>query len=421
MSRVLQTRVFLLLCAFGIAVRLALIATTFGTNDAIFWSAWARLVGQAGISGAYAYSQMVNHPPLALALVRITDAIAAASGIVFTDVFRLVQVAADTLSAFALYRIGSRAGREWGQSLALFVLLSPAAAFVSGFHCNSDPLMVALVAFAAMLAIEARYRSAAVALALAAGIKVVPVLAVPIFLASIPREVRKRFLGTFVLAASIIYLPAVIAGGPVVIRNIFGYAGGLPYEWGIPGVAFGASHAFPSMKPQFLAVMTLYNRYGRLAVYAAIVIVIVLAFQSRAAASASGAVGDRSGHRNTALQFTAILFMAMFALAPGFGVQYLAWLIPVIPFALPWRWAIAVNAATSLFLFITYTVWSGGWPWWFADIARPGRYRYVAAIAGYLMWSVVCAALYVALRSRNRGETGVQTPTAELQPSPGSG
>lgn len=406
MSRVLQTRVFLLLCTFGIAVRLALIATTFGTNDAMFWSTWAKLVREAGISGAYAYSQMVNHPPLALALVRITDAIAAASGLVFTDVFRFVQVAADTLSAFALYRIGSRASREWGQSLALFVLLSPAAAFVSGFHCNSDPLMVALVALAAMLVVESRFRAAAATLALAAGIKVVPVLLVPIFVASIPRGFRKRFLGTFALAASIIYLPAVIAGGPVVIRNIFGYAGGLPYEWGIPGVAFGASHAFPSMKPQFLSVMTLYNRQGRFAVYAAIAIVVILAWRRRS---------------EQPLQFTAILFMAMFALAPGFGVQYLAWLIPVLAFALPWRWSVAVNAATSLFLFTTYTVWNGGWPWWFADVARPGRYRYVAAIAGYLMWAVVCAALYVALRSRNRGETAVQTPTAELQPSPGSG
>lgn len=405
MSRVLQTRVFLLLCALGIAVRLALIATTFGTNDAMFWSAWAKLVREAGISGAYAYSQMVNHPPLALALVRFTDAIAAASGIVFTDVFRLVQVAADALSAFALYRIGSRANAEWGRSLALFVLLSPASAFVSGFHCNSDPMMIALVAMAAMFIVESRIAGAAIALALATGIKVVPILLLPIFVASLPRTVRLRFIGVFAAATSIIYLPAVIAGGPVVIRNIFGYAGGLPYEWGIPGVAFGASHAFPSMKSELLSVMTLYNRHGRFAVYAAIAIVMVLAFRRRS---------------EQPLQFTAILFLAMFALAPGFGVQYMAWLIPLLPFALAWRGALAVNAAASVFLFITYTVWSGGWPWWFGDVARPGTYRFVAAVAGYVMWAIVCVALFVAIRLRSRQGTELRTPTAALQPSPGS-
>ena len=386
-------------------MRLALVATSFGTNDAMFWTAWAKLVRQAGISGAYAYSQMVNHPPLALALVRVTDAVAAASGLVFSDVFRLVQVAADVLSAFALYRIGSRANVEWGRLLALFVLLSPAAAFVSGFHCNSDPLMIALVALAAMFVVESRPNRGAIALALAAGIKVVPILLVPIFVAAIPRNARRRFAAIFAAVASIIYLPAVIAGGPVVIRNIFGYAGGLPYEWGIPGVAFGGSHLFPSMKSELLSVMSAYNRFGRLAVYVGIAAVIVLAFRRRS---------------DQPLQFTAILIMTMFALAPGFGVQYMAWLIPLLPFALRWKPAIAVNAAASIFLFITYTVWSGGWPWWFADIARPGRYRFLAAVSGYAMWAIVCVALVLAIRSGSRSETESRMPTAALQPSPGS-
>ena len=66
------------------------------------------------------------------------------------------------------------------------------------------------------------------------------------------------------------------------------------------------------------------------------------------------------------------MLLTVLALAPGFGVQYTGWLIAFLPFALSWRGAIAMNAEISLFLFVTYTVWSGGWPWWFADIARPG-------------------------------------------------
>ncbi len=403
MSRVLQTRVFFLLCAFGVIIRLVLIATTVGTNDAMFWGTWAKVVEEAGVSGAYSYSRMVNHPPLALVLVLLTDTLSRASGIIVTDVFRFFQVVADVLSAFALYRIGIRAGVQWGRALALFVLLSPAAAFVSGFHCNSDPMMIALVALAAMLMSGSRTDSAAVVLALAAGIKVVPILLVPIFTAGIAR--RSRFIAIFALATAIIYLPAIVAGGPVVIRNIFGYAGGLPYEWGLPGLAFAASHAFPSMRSEFLAAMGFYHRYGRYAVYVGILAVIVLAFRRRS---------------EQPLTFTAILFLTMFALAPGFGVQYMAWLIPVLPFALPWRGALAMNAAISVFLFVTYTVWNGGWPWWFADIARPGPYRFLAAIAGYVMWGLVCAALFFALKTGSRRETELRMPIAALPTSPGS-
>jgi hypothetical protein len=57
-----------------------------------------------------------------------------------------------------------------------------------------------------------------------------------------------------------------------------------------------------------------------------------------------------------------------------------------------------------MFLFVTYTIWSGGLPWWFADLARPGPFRFVAAIAGYAMWAVVCIALIASIR-RFRSET----------------
>ena len=92
------------------------------------------------------------------------------------------------------------------------------------------------------------------------------------------------------------------------------------------------------------------------------------------------------------------MLLTVLALAPGFGVQYTGWIIAFLPFAFLWRGAIVMNAVVSLFLFTTYTVWSGGWPWWFADIARPGPHRWVAAVAGYITWGIVCGALVVAVR-----------------------
>jgi len=59
----------------------------------------------------------------------------------------------------------------------------------------------------------------------------------------------------------------------------------------------------------------------------------------------------------------AFLFMS---LTPGFSVQYLAWLVP---------WVVALGAGATLvyyltsgvFLFVVYTFWSHGFPWYFAN------------------------------------------------------
>jgi hypothetical protein len=56
---------------------------------------------------------------------------------------------------------------------------------------------------------------------------------------------------------------------------------------------------------------------------------------------------------------------------PGFGVQYLAWLLP-FSFVLGWRFVAGFYVATAALLFAAYTHWSGGLPWYFADLFRPG-------------------------------------------------
>jgi hypothetical protein len=400
MQALVQRRTFILVCIFSILVRVALTLTTFGTNDVLFTTAWASLVTQVGIAEGYSYSRMMNHPPLSLALMMLFERISRVAHLAYGDVFRLFQVAADGLSAFALYRIGSQVSVARARQLALFVLLSPGAAFVSAFHCNTDATMIALTMLAASFIAQPVW--AGVILALAGGIKVIPVVLMPIFFFYVRPKDRVKFGIAFAMVAAVIFVPAIVIGGPVVVRNIFGYAGNLPYEWGLTGVAFAVSRNVPGAREAGQAVMALYQKYGRYFEYAAMLAVL-------------GYVARR---RPPFLCALAIMVMTILALAPGFGVQYIAWLIPVLPFALRWRGAIAVNAAISLFLFITYTVWSGGWPWWFADIARPSPYRFVAALAGYVMWAIVCVSLLIAIRSGSRRETEFPMPTEALPPSP---
>ena len=413
MSRVITVRQFWLLCGLAIVARVALTLTTVGTNDAMFWTTWLGLVKRVGIAASYSQTPMMNHPPPALLLMLLLDWLGRITQLSFLVTFRLAQIAADALSAFALYRLGAEQSAGRGRLLALFVMLSPAAAFVSAFHCNSDPLMTALMMLAAALLIASSRRPLAsgAVLAAAGGIKIVPLLLLPLFLAFAEPHERKRFLAGFTLILGISFLPAVLLGGPVVISNIFGYAGGLPYEWGITGVSYALAANFPPLRGAGRAVLTAYDEYGRFVVYAAIAAVIVLV------------VRRRDARRDALPHVMAIMLLTILALAPGFGVQYVCWLVPLLPFALPWRGAIAMNGVLSLFLFITYTIWSGGWPWWFADIQRPGPYRYLPALAGYVTWALVAVCAIVAIqrfRSLRRSRTALQTPTAALPTTPGS-
>lgn len=392
MSRLLERRTFWLLALFAVAVRVALIATTYGTNDAGFMAVSVDLVKRVGIARSYAHTNMMNHPPFSFAYMWMIDVLANAIGIAFVDVFRFFQVLADVVAAAALFHLGLRRSVEHGRALALFLLLSPGAAFISAFHCNTDATMVALICVAAAT-------MSGTALALASGIKIVPFLFAPIFLLSLPGRSAIRFTAAFVITAIIIFLPPIIIGGPIVARVVFGYRGGLPYEWGIAGVAFAVSRTVPALRVSAQTLMTFWRNYGPWFAYLGIAAVWLFVFRRRAQVRLQ---------TEAVLHAVEIMFLTILALAAGFGVQYIGWLIAFLPFAFSWRGAILMNAAISLFLFVTYTVWSGGWPWWFADITRAGPHRWVAAVAGDLMWAIVCAALFVSLRrfrAARRSET----------------
>jgi hypothetical protein len=107
---------------------------------------------------------------------------------------------------------------------------------------------------------------------------------------------------------------------------------------------------------------------------------------------------------------TAFLFLAF---SPGFGIQYLAWLVP---------WAVAAGtAATALyyatggvFAFLVYTYWSGGLPWYFAD-ARPVSPEWwppPIVVFELLCWASVLAVLWSLLRGLTESPVFPPAPSA---------
>ena len=105
-----------------------------------------------------------------------------------------------------------------------------------------------------------------------------------------------------------------------------------------------------------------------------------------------------------------VLFLFL-TLANGFGVQYLAWLVPwVVELgALP---TVALYAASGAFLFLVYDYWAQGFPWYLADSNRVGTYVGHFDMSMVLCWLTVAAVLWLAWRRMETDTNGTVAASA---------
>ncbi|HYS56039.1 MAG TPA: glycosyltransferase family 87 protein [Thermoanaerobaculia bacterium] len=240
------------LFAAALAVRLILIATSFGSTDALLLMAYTHLAERHGIGPAYQYAPYLNHPPLSGAIMNAADRLGSAVGLEFSDAFRLLQTLADCATAALLCRLGK------SKEAAAFFFVSPAAIFLSGFHCTADPTMMALL-------VASVWTTSGALFGLASGIKIAPLPLAPFFLISLDWRRRILFVLTSLTALVLIFVPAVLTGGTAVLRNVFQYPGS-GYEWGFCGLGF-LTHS--------RAWAELYAHYGRYIVIVALACLFV--------------------------------------------------------------------------------------------------------------------------------------------------
>jgi hypothetical protein len=110
----------------------------------------------------------------------------------------------------------------------------------------------------------------------------------------------------------------------------------------------------------------------------------------------------------TAVSLSLALFLL---LTPTFGMQYLVWAV-VPTLILDLWWGVAYNAVAGVLLLMTYTRWSGGFPWnrAIASGFSPGEER--LAVIVWLLLLVCCVrGIRRLVRSLPRSETGLVAPT----------
>ncbi|HEX7150669.1 MAG TPA: glycosyltransferase 87 family protein [Thermoanaerobaculia bacterium] len=370
------------LVAAGIAIRLAILATTFGTTDAALVTAWARFATEHGVAGAYAQHTWVNHPPLSLALMQGLYGISAKH---FADLFRLQQVLADCVSFACLLALGSR-------RVALLYFLSPVAIFISAFHGNSDATMVMFVLLALVLLQREQPFAAGIALGAAIGIKIVPLLLMPLVVAYLwkraatapSKQALFQFALSFAITAGLMFAIPLSAAGTTLVSNVFGYRG-VGTWWGFVSMAI-LGHAARAAELYIAA-----NTFVELALVAA----LAWWFWRRTEASLQQLIA-----------MCGVMLGAVIVLGAGFGVQYLIWPVAFLPFALRTREAVALHAVLGVFLAIVYTHWSGGLPWSYANALNVTTN---IVMIGWVAWAALAAACV-----RTMGQIGRIGPIGQI-------
>ena len=352
-TRDLRTTFIIALALVAMTLKLAIAYNTIGTNDAVIFYGFAKVLNGHSLEWTYAHSRYFNHPPLTAYFLRgiffLTEQKWCQDfGIHFPFLLRLPGIIADFLVVLILLQFRKIDIQIPTWALAVFAL-SPVSLMVSGFHGNTDPVMVFLLVCAVWMCLRNRPILAGLFFALSCQIKIVPLLFFPCFFFFWLSEKRSReFLISAGATTSVLWIEPLLNFPALFAKNVLAYGS----YWGLWGITYclretGLSQfsrvSFFDLVPAQTIVVTLLK------------IVIV-----------GGAIWlswQRRWKRGRGFVKTiACLWLGFFVFAPGVCPQYLIWLAPFV-LVLSTTLYTGLVASSSIFLFIFYNVTSGGLPW----------------------------------------------------------
>ncbi len=233
-------------------------------------------------------------------------------------------------------------------ALALFAL-SPVSLMVSGFHGNTDPVMVLLLVCAVWMCLRNRPVLSGLFLALSCQIKIVPLLLLPAFVFFWLSQNRSReFLVTGAITTCFLWWEPLLNFPVLFAKNVLAYGS----YWGI----WGITYLFR------LTGLTEFSRLSFFDLEPAQNIVITILKVIIVSAALWIAWQHRYARGRAFVESLAYTWLVFFVFAPGVCPQYLIWLAPFILILSPTFYTL-VLIASSVFLFAFYNITSGGLPW----------------------------------------------------------
>jgi hypothetical protein len=379
------------LLALGLAARLAVWWFTIGSNDVVGWANHARNVDGLGLALTYRHAPLYNHPPLAGLYAAFAWHAGGGDLDAFARWIKLPGLAGELLAMALLGRLG-------GMRLAALYALLPAPILVSSYHGNTDCLYAAFTLAAAIAWDRQRPALAGLAMAAALNVKLIPLVLLPLFVVAAPSW---RALFAFTAAASLGVLPYLgpaLGAGDAMYRNMVAYNSSAD-EWGLLAILNDAER---SSAVQHLAtpVRDTFLVLGRYLVMGA-----VLAL----------AAGSRLRLRLSMCEQAALAASLFLLLAPGFGVQYVAFPAPLL-LAVDAAAGVFWGVASGLFIGALYAGYLVPGPEWYSSFRAPfpGWSPELGLVAwtGLAVWT--CHRIAVAWRAAAaRAPAGLPAP-AEL-------
>lgn len=394
--------------ALATLVKIALALGTYGTNDVLYWEWFLARLQQSGGIGLYrsvdpsSTAKFFNHPPFMIHALRVLSVMAEATGIPFPFWLRLPAILADLGSTVLVWKLlAPQLGERLSPAALVLLAVAPPSIMISGFHGNTDPVMIFFVLLSLYL-IDRQCDAwlAGVALGIGINIKVVPIIFMPAIALYLP-DTRRRIAyfgaagATFVAGS----LPYILQDPVFIATRVFGYES-FPGQWGL-------SRLLAALPTRFARLDALYAERGKFAVLAVIV--------------AASLRMNRPGQKPPLFLQCGLVAFLLMALTPGFGVQYLAWLVPWVVGIGLWA-ALLFYVASGVFLFLVYTFWSQGFPWYLADTGQTGNWRGSTIAFELLCWAAVvvvllgyCQWLFFALPRERNVDAAPPSPVINLR------
>ena len=378
-TRDLRSAFIIALALVATTLKLAIAYNTIGTNDAVFFYGFAKVLNEHGLEWTYAHSRYFNHPPLTAYFLRSIFLLTEQHwcqdfGIHFPFLLRLPGIVADFLVVVVLLQLRKIDILIPTWALALFAF-SPVSLMVSGFHGNTDPVMVLFLVCAVWMCLQNQPALAGLFFALSCQIKIVPLLLLPAFVFFWFSQNRIRaFLITGGATTALLWIQPLLNFPVLFAKNVLAYGS----YWGIWGFTF----LFRATGlPQFSRLSFFDLEPAQNVIVTVLKLIIVVA-------AVWLAWKNRKTHGRAFVESLACTWLVFFVFAPGVCPQYLIWLAPFILILSPTLYSYLL-VASSTFLFEFYNITSGGLPWSVALAMDDSKQHWTAW--SLLPWTVILA------------------------------
>lgn len=298
--------------------------------------------------GAYrvrgAFNNPFNHPPAMIHLIRLCGWLADSTGVRFQFWLRLPSILADIGSFILVLGLLQRlwpANIRFGSLLAL--ALCPTAILISGYHCNTDSLMIFFVLLSIYL-IETEKPAwlGGVSFGLALCVKIMPLCFLPAVFFYL-KGLRRRIYFFACVALTFVFcsMPYLAQDPKAIWVTVFGYSS-IYGHWGWTLLAYLTFPDLPTYLHQPYDVQGAHTIFAQALKAATIALILLVSIW----------FNRRQPKPSLFLECGLITAIFLF-MAPGFGVQYLVWLVPFVA-ALRLRWSLAYYSVSTAYLLSGY-------------------------------------------------------------------